>query len=66
MDTGCPAMMDASCPMDIGSVKGIRNALFGGGGLFDTVITGPGRIVLQTMPMSRSAGAVASVLPSGK
>ena len=50
VDTGNLAMMDATCSLDIRSVKGVKNALFGGEGLFHTVITGPGKIVLQTMP----------------
>ena len=64
VDTGNLAMMDATCSIDIQSVKGVKNVLFGGEGLFNTVVTGPGRILLQTMPMSAFAGAIASVLPS--
>ena len=64
VDTGNLAMMDATCTIDIQSVKGVKNVLFGGEGLFNTVVTGPGRILLQTMPMSAFAGAIASVLPS--
>ena len=64
IDTGNLAMMDATCTIDIQSVKGVKNVLFGGEGLFHTVVTGPGRILLQTMPMSAFAGAIASVLPT--
>ena len=64
IDTGNLAMMDATCTIDIQSVKGVKNVLFGGEGFFNTVVTGPGRILLQTMPMSAFAGAIASVLPS--
>lgn len=64
IDTGNLAMMDATCSIDIQSVKGVKNVLFGGEGLFNTIVTGPGRILLQTMPMSAFAGAIASVLPS--
>ena len=64
VDTGNLAMMDATCDLEIQTVKGVKNVLFGGEGLFNTVVTGPGRIVLQTMPISALAGAVASVLPS--
>ena len=66
VDTGYLAMMDESCSLDIQNVKGVKNMLFGGEGLFNTVITGPGRVILQTMPVSRFALAVAAVLPSGK
>ena len=64
VDTGNLALMDATCTIDIQSVKGIKNKLFGGEGFFNTVITGPGHVVLQTMPLSGFAGAIASVLPS--
>ena len=63
IDTGYLAMMDASVKMDIQQVKGIKNALFGGEGMFNTVVTGPGRVVLQTMPLSTFAGLIASLLP---
>ena len=66
VDTGHLAMMDATCTMDVQMVRGVKNALFGGEGLFNTVITGPGRVVLQTMPLCNFANAIASVLPSKK
>ena len=64
VDTGNLAMMDATCSIDIQAVKGVKNMFFGGEGVFHTVVTGPGRIVLQTMPLSGLAAAIASVLPS--
>ena len=64
IDTGYLAMMDATVNMEIQQIKGVKNALFGGEGLFNTVVTGPGRIVLQTMPLSHFAGAIAGMLPS--
>lgn len=42
-------------------VKGVKNIMFGGEGVFNTVLTGPGRIWLQTMPISNLAAAVASM-----
>ncbi len=65
VDTGNLAMCDATCSIDIQSVKGVKNVLFGGEGLFNTVITGPGKIVLQTMPVSGFASALAPFFPSG-
>ena len=59
IDTGYLAMMDSSCSMDIVSVKGVKNALFGGEGLFNTIVTGPGRVWLQSMPASAVAGSIA-------
>lgn len=63
IDTGYLAMMDATCTMDIQSVKGLKNKLFGGESFFNTVVTGPGKIILQTMPISGFANAISSVLP---
>ena len=65
VDTGNLAMMDATCSIDIKSVKGVKNVLFGGEGLFLTVVTGPGKVVLQTMPISGMAAALIPFLPTG-
>ena len=64
VDTGNLAMMDATCSVDIQSVKGLKNKLLGGEGFFNTVVTGPGHVVLQTLPLSSFAGSIASVLPN--
>lgn len=64
VDTGNLAYMDATCSVDIQTVKGVKNMLFGGEGIFHTVVTGPGKVVLQTMPMSALAAALAPLLPS--
>ncbi len=53
VDTGYLAAMDATCRMEVVTVPGVKNVLFGGEGLFNTVIHGPGKIILQTMPVSR-------------
>lgn len=58
VDTGYIAAMDATCQMDIQQVPGLKNALFGGEGLFNTVVTGPGKIYLQTMPINQLAGSI--------
>ena len=52
VDTGNLAMCDATCSLDVQTVKGVKNALVGGEGFFHTVVTGPGRVLLQTMPAS--------------
>ena len=64
VDTGYVAMLDATCTIDVVAVKGVKNVLFGGEGLFNTVVTGPGRVVLQTMPLNHFAAAIARMLPS--
>ena len=66
VDTGYLAAMDATCTMEVVTVPGIKNALFGGEGLFNTVVRGPGRIVLQTMPIAKVAGVLRPYFPSGK
>ena len=63
VNTGNVAMMDATCSIDIQQVHGVKNVLFGGEGLFNTVVTGPGKVLLQTMPMSGLAAAISAVLP---
>ena len=64
IDTGYLAMMDATVKMEIQRVKGVKNVLLGGEGLFNTLVTGPGRVVLQTMPISNFASSIASLIPS--
>ncbi len=66
VDTGSLAAMDASVQMDVQMVKGLGNMLGGGEGLFNTVLTGPGRVWLQTMPVSSLAGALIPYLPTGR
>lgn len=57
-DTGVIALMDETCKMDIRTVGSVKNVIFGGEGLVDTVITGPGKVTLQTMPIYKVANAV--------
>ncbi len=64
IDTGHLAAMTASCSMDIQSVPGVKNMLFGGEGIFNTVITGPGHVWLQTMTISNVAGAIRPYIPT--
>ena len=58
VDTGYLAAMTASCTMDIETVKGVKNIFFGGEGLFLTRITGPGKVYIQSMPISNTAQAL--------
>lgn len=64
VDTGNIAMIDDTCTLDVQQVKGVKNILFGGEGLFNTVITGPGKVLLQTMPISGFVNTIAGMLPS--
>ena len=63
LDTGYLAAMDGSCSLDVQTVKGVKNVLFGGEGLFNTVITGPGHIIIQTMPINNTAMALYAHMP---
>ena len=63
VDTGNLAAMDESCSIDIVKVPGVKNVLFGGEGLFNTEITGPGKVWLQSMSISSLAGALIPYLP---
>ena len=64
LDTGYLAMMDSTVTMDIEMVKGAKNILFGGEGLFNTKVTGPGRIWIQTMPIINLAQSIIPYIPS--
>ncbi|HIZ81402.1 MAG TPA: TIGR00266 family protein [Candidatus Mediterraneibacter pullistercoris] len=66
IDTGYLAAMDGTCKMEIKKVPGLKNMVFGGEGIFNTLITGPGRVWLQTMPISGVAGEILKFMPSGK
>ncbi len=66
IDTGYLVMMDATCSIDIVMIKGVGNILFGGEGLFNTVVTGPGHIVLQTQPLTQFAAKVAAMVQAVK
>ena len=65
VDTGYVAGFEGSVQMDIQTVSGAKNVFFGGEGLFNTVLTGPGRVWLQTMPISSVAGAIRPYIPTG-
>ena len=65
VDTGYLAAMDATCSMDTRTVKGVKNVLFGGEGLFNTVVTGPGHVILQTMPIQKTAAAIDPFITKG-
>lgn len=58
IDTGYLAAMEDTCSVDVETVKGIGNVLLGGEGLFNTKVTGPGKIWIQTMPANILASAI--------
>lgn len=66
LDTGYLAAMEETCKMEVEMIKGVKNILFGGEGLFNTKVTGPGKIIVQTMPIHAVAQSLIPFLPSGK
>ena len=65
VDTGNVAAFDATVSIDIQKVPGVKNIFFGGEGLFNTVLTGPGKVWLQTMPIVTVANAIRPYIPTG-
>ena len=63
VDTGCLMAMGPSVDYDIQFVGGLKNAFFGGEGLFLATVDGPGPVWLQSLPFSRLAGRIASSMP---
>ena len=56
IDTGCVVAYTAGIDFDIEFIKGIRNFMFGGEGLFFATLRGPGKVWIQSLPISRLAG----------
>lgn len=65
VDTGNVAGFTEGVRMEIQQVPGMKNKLLGGEGLFNTLLTGPGRVWLQTMPISGVAASILPYIPSG-
>lgn len=63
-DTGVVAIMEDTCTMSVEMVKGVKNVLFGGEGLFDTIVTGPGKVYLQSMTIAQLAKLIVPFIPS--
>jgi len=58
IDTGCIVAFTPSCDYDIQFVGGIKNTLFGGEGIFFATLRGPGKVWIQSLPISRLAGRI--------
>jgi len=65
VDTGNVAGFSPSVQMDIRQVQGVKNMFLGGEGFFNTVLTGPGKVWLQTMPISNVAMSIRPFIPTG-
>lgn len=64
VDPGHIAMYEPTVNYDVEMIKGLSNMVFGGEGLFLATLTGPGKIWLQTMPLSNFASAIRRFIPS--
>lgn len=64
VDTGNVFAFETSVSYEIETVKGVKNVLFGGEGLFLTKLTGPGKVYLQTMNIAEFTGRIAQGLPT--
>lgn len=65
VDTGCIVAFTSTVDYDIQMVKGVKNAIFGGEGLFFATLRGPGKVWLQSLPVSRLAGRILSYAQPG-
>lgn len=66
VNTGYLAAMTGSCRMEVTGTGGVKNAIFGGEGFFNTVVHGPGKVILQTMPVYSLASAIQPYIVTGK
>lgn len=64
VDTGYLAAMTPSCQVEVRTVPGVKNMLFGGEGVFNTVVSGPGRVWLQSMPIAQMANTLRPYFPT--
>jgi uncharacterized protein (AIM24 family) len=63
VDTGCIVGFQPSVSYDIQMVRGVKSAIFGGEGLFFATLQGPGKIWLQSLPLSRMANRIVAAVP---
>ena len=64
IDTGCLVALQPSVDFDIQYIGNIKSAIFGGEGLFFATLRGPGRVWLQSLPLSRLANRIVAAAPS--
>lgn len=64
ISTGHLVMIDSTCKIDVETVKGLKNIFLGGEGLFNTIVTGPGKVIMQSMPISKTANVLYSYMPN--
>ena len=64
LSTGYLVSMSETCTIDVQTVKGLKNIFLGGEGIFNTMITGPGKVIVQTMPLARLANSIIPFIPT--
>lgn len=64
VDTGYLAAMSPTCRIEVRTVPGVKNMFFGGEGIFNTVVTGPGKVWLQSMPIFQMANTLRPYFPT--
>lgn len=64
VDTGYLAAMTPTCQVEVRTVPGVKNMLFGGEGIFNTVVSGPGKVWLQSMPIYQMANTLRPYFPT--
>lgn len=65
VDTGNVVGFDASVTYEVQMIKGVGNILFGGEGMFNTKLTGPGKVILQTQNFNEFASRIIAMVPRG-
>ena len=63
IDTGYLVAMEGTCKLEVFLIKGVKNVIFGGEGLFNAVVTGPGKVYIHSMPIEKTASKVYYALP---
>jgi uncharacterized protein (TIGR00266 family) len=66
IDTGCLVAFTSGVDYDIQFIKGVKNVIFGGEGLFYATLRGPGKVWIQSLPISRLAGRILSYGTGGR
>lgn len=63
VDTGNLVAFDPTVQYEIQMIKGVKNIFFGGEGLFNTKLTGPGKVILQTQNFNEFASRILAMMP---
>ena len=59
VDTGYLVAMEGTCKLEVEFIKGVKNIVLGGEGIFNATVTGPGKLYIQSMPIEKTANKIA-------